>query len=159
VPEDIRLTKALEAMRFSRDTPHVLGAAPRDPWQGSNGPVIRVTRDSVLSFERLRRQETNDTVAVETVLKLWQGRILDSVKLPSTNSIYRIYTGNACFELTGGEYDLNSLGHVELLFGEMTVIGPGWTNLVKDGQTFDADTQRYGQREVVIPRQFDADLC
>lgn len=118
-----------------------------DLFLADNGPVIRVTEKSVLTFRELSRGTTGEETVVRTSLFLAQGRILGTVKKLSERSVYDVQTPVSTAHIRGG-YDLDSTGRLSMTSGAATCRYGSQLTRISEGQTFQPAT------EVQIKRKF-----
>jgi hypothetical protein len=106
-----------------------------------NGPIVRVTADTVLALDSLKFEETGtgETV-IETKLNLTSGRILGSVNPLAAASKYEVKIPSGTVGIRGTEYDISANGVVSLNSGSANVgymVGNAMQNfIVNAGQTF-----------------------
>lgn len=115
-----------------------------------NGPVVRVTADTVLALDSLKFEETGtgETV-IETKLNLTNGRILGSVNPLAATSKYEVKIPTGTVGIRGTEYDISANGIVHVNVGSVIVnylVGGVLTPFtVNAGQTFTPPTTPTGQ--------------
>ena len=110
-----------------------------DLFMDKNGPVVRITGDTVLALNSLKFEETGtgETV-IETLLNLTNGRILGSVKPLAAASKYEVKIPTGTVGIRGTEYDISANGVVHIKTGAVDVnwVGQPAPFRVMAGQTF-----------------------
>lgn len=112
-------------------------ASSVDLFLGQNGPVVRVTEDTMMGFDKLSLNTEDSTI--ETQLDLKSGRILGNVKKLAGASRYEIKTPTGVAGIRGSEYDISANGTFTIVTGEGYIkYTPDFGNrshVVKAGQT------------------------
>ena len=115
---------------------------------GPNGPTVRVTPNTTLSFDKLAYTDTGADTVVETQLNLQSGRILGSVKKLAAASRYEIKLPTGVAGIRGTDYEVTakrlSDGSFEIrvtsikgtLIGSAVVNGNVVTGVVNTGETW-----------------------
>ncbi|MEW6159227.1 MAG: FecR family protein [Verrucomicrobiota bacterium] len=106
-----------------------------DLYLAENGPVVRLTPNTVLKLAKLDLVRDKNTATISTVLEVQQGRILGNVKKLSADSTYEIITPHERIVIRGTEYAADASGSVFVMTGEVQV---GTDHRVKSGQAYDA---------------------
>jgi hypothetical protein len=90
-----------------------------DLFLGPNGPVVRLTPDTVLALRRLRLETRGGETTSTTLLGLARGRILGHVKRQAAGSRYEVETPQATAGIRdgGGKYDIRA--------GDSLLLTPG----------------------------------
>ncbi len=117
-----------------------------DMFLGANGPVLRVTEDTTLTFDALTFQNVEAETVIRTELDLRNGRILGRVKKLASASKYSIKTPVGVAAIRGTDFDISANGKLVILRGrgEMNLVGPGGevtSFSVGQNQVFDPQTQ------------------
>jgi hypothetical protein len=117
-----------------------------DMFLGANGPVLRVTEDTMLRFDSLTFQSVESEMVIKTELDLRNGRILGRVKKLAAASEYSVKTPVGVAAIRGTDFDISANGKVIIREGrgEMNMVGPGGqvtSYSVGAGQQFDPQTQ------------------
>ena len=118
-----------------------------------NGPVVRVTGDTILALDSLKFEKTGtgETV-IETKLNLTNGRILGSVTPLAATSTYEVKIPTGTVGIRGTEYDISANGVVSVNVGSVVVrylVGGVMTPFnVNAGQTFTPPSTPTGQPTV-----------
>src|ERR1043166_9745744 len=77
-----------------------------DCFLGANGPVVRVTPDTTLAFDKLGVTKTEGESVVDTELNLSSGRILGNVKKLAAASKYEVKVPNGVAGIRGTDYEV-----------------------------------------------------
>lgn len=115
---------------------------------GANGPVVRVTQNTTLSFDKLAYTDTGADRVIETQLNLQSGRILGNVKKLAAASRYEIKLPTGVAGVRGTDYDVTAKplgnGRFEItvtsiegtLIGSAVVNADVVTGVVNTGETW-----------------------
>ena len=115
---------------------------------GVNGPVVRVTPNTTLSFDKLAYTDTGADTVIETQLNLQSGRILGNVKKLAAASRYEIKLPTGVAGVRGTDYEVTAKplgnGKFEIrvtsitgtLIGSAVVNGNVVTGVVNTGETW-----------------------
>ena len=115
---------------------------------GANGPVVRVTPNTTLSFDKLAYTDTGADRVIETQLNLQSGRILGNVKKLAAASRYEIKLPTGVAGVRGTDYDVTAKplgnGRFEItvtsiegtLIGSAVVNADVVTGVVNTGETW-----------------------
>ena len=79
-----------------------------DLFLGQNGPVVRMTPETTLSFDKLVYTDTGADTVVDTQLNLQSGRILGNVKKLAAASHYEIKLPTGVAGIRGTDYDVTA---------------------------------------------------
>ena len=114
-------------------------ASTVDLFLGQNGPVVRVTEDTQMAFDKLSLTTGGDEPVIETQLDLKSGRILGNVKKLAAASRYEIKTPTGVAGIRGTEFDISANGTFTIVRGEGNIryfpnFG-GRSHVVRTGQT------------------------
>ncbi len=117
-----------------------------DMFLGANGPVLRVTEETVLKFDSLTFESVEAEMVIKTELDLRNGRILGRVKKLAAASEYTIKLPVGVAAIRGTDYDISANGKMIIREGrgEMNMVGAGGqvtSYSVAAGQVFDPQTQ------------------
>lgn len=93
-----------------------------DLFLGDNGPVVRVTEDTTMGFDKLTSENTGVEKVIETQLDLKNGRILGNVKKLAAASKYEVKTPLGVAGIRGTEYDISADGTVTVVTGRVLVV-------------------------------------
>ena len=111
-----------------------------DLFLDQNGPVVRVTADTVLALDSLKFEDSGAGMVIETKLNLTVGRILGSVKAMAAASKYEVKIPSGTVGIRGTEYDISANGVINMKDGsvlaDVTFNGQRYTMVVNAGQTF-----------------------
>ena len=119
-----------------------------DLFLGQNGPVVRVTPDTTIGFDKLAYTDTGSDTVIDTQLSLKSGRILGNVKKLASASRYEIKTPNGVagirgtdFEVTvtpmgGGRYDIIVTSVTGTIVGAVVLDGNPYTAVINTGETW-----------------------
>jgi hypothetical protein len=119
-----------------------------DVFLGQNGPVVRVTPDTTLGFDKLAFTDTGADRVIDTQLNLKSGRILGNVKKLASASRYEIKTPvgvagirGTDFDVTvtplgGGKYDFVLTSISGTIVGSVVLEGNAYTAVVNTGETW-----------------------
>lgn len=77
-----------------------------DCFLGSNGPVLRITADTQLAFDKLVYSRNDVETVIETNLNLDSGRILGNVKKLAAASHYEVKAGDGIVGIRGTDYEI-----------------------------------------------------
>jgi hypothetical protein len=86
-----------------------------------NGPVVRVTADTLLGIDKLLFENTGADTVIETRLDLKNGRILGNVKKMAATSVYEVKIPTGTVGIRGTEYDISTAGRVYVETGSVLV--------------------------------------
>ena len=78
-----------------------------DCFLGANGPVVRVTENTQMGFDKLSYNRADSETVIETELNLANGRILGNVKKLAAASKYEIKVPNGVAGIRGTEYEVH----------------------------------------------------
>jgi len=92
-----------------------------DFFLGRNGPVVRVTEDTVLNFDSLKWTKIADEDIIETKMDLKNGTILGNVKKLAAGSKYEVKIPAGVAGIRGTEYVVSANGRVTCVNGTMQV--------------------------------------
>lgn len=111
-----------------------------DLFLGDNGPVVRVTEDTIMGVDKLTSEGTGAEKVIETQLDLRNGRILGNVKKLAQASKYEVKTPMGVAGIRGTQYDISANGKVTVIEGVVVVVyiipgQPPQTVTVNAGQT------------------------
>jgi hypothetical protein len=111
-----------------------------DLFLGENGPVVRVTEDTIMGVDKLTRDNTGQETVIETQLDLRNGRILGNVKKLAAASKYEVKTPVGVAGIRGTQYDISANGRVTVIEGTVVVVylvPGGGTQIVtvREGET------------------------
>lgn len=115
-------------------------ASTVDVFLGDNGPVVRITEDTSLGFDKLSSEGTGLEKVIETELDLRNGRILGNVKKLAAASRYEVKTPVGVAGIRGTEYDISANGDVTVVSGSVVVV-----YILPDGTTTVPVTVNAGQ--------------
>ncbi len=119
-----------------------------DLFLGQNGPVVRVTPDTTIGFDKLAFTDTGSDTVIDTQLSLKSGRILGNVKKLASASRYEIKTPNGVagirgtdFDVTvtplgGGRYDIIVTSISGTIVGAVVLDGNAYTAVIQTGETW-----------------------
>jgi hypothetical protein len=119
-----------------------------DVFLGQNGPVVRVTPETTIAFDKLAVTETGGDTVIDTQLSLKSGRILGNVKKLAAASRYEIKTPNGVagirgtdFDVTvtalgGGKYDIVVTSISGTIVGAVVLEGNPYTAVINTGETW-----------------------
>jgi hypothetical protein len=93
-----------------------------DLFLGDNGPVVRVTEDTTMAFDKLTSENTGVEKVIETQLDLRNGRILGNVKKLAAASKYEVKTPLGVAGIRGTQYDISADGTVTVVEGRVLVV-------------------------------------
>lgn len=93
-----------------------------DLFLGDNGPVVRVTEDTTMGFDKLTSENTGVEKVIETQLDLQNGRILGNVKKLAAASKYEVKTPLGVAGIRGTQYDISADGTVTVIEGRVLVV-------------------------------------
>ena len=77
-----------------------------DCFLGANGPVVRVTSDTTMAFDKLGITKTEGESVIDTELNLSSGRILGNVKKLAAASKYEVKVPNGVAGIRGTDFDI-----------------------------------------------------
>ena len=125
-----------------------------------NGPVVRVTADTILGLDKLFFEETGGEVVIDTRLDLRNGRILGNVKKMAAASNYQVKIPTGTVGIRGTDYDISTSGIVRVITGAVriqytTTAGPQEV-IVTAGNTFTPPTTPGGTGTVAPTSPQDA---
>jgi hypothetical protein len=135
-----------------------------DLFLGVNGPVVRVTSDTILYIEKLAYKQVGQETVIDTQLNLRSGRILGNVRKLAMDSVYEIKTPAGIAGVQGTEYDISADGRVTVLSGVVifayidAVNGTIQTVTLGQGETFHpTEEKRSAPQEflTLLRRAFD----
>ena len=117
-----------------------------DMFLGANGPVLRVTEETILRFDSLTFESVEAEMVIKTELDLRNGRILGRVKKLAAASEYTIKLPVGVAAIRGTDYDVSANGRVVITkgVGEMNMVGEGGqvtSYAIGEGQVFDPQTK------------------
>jgi len=103
-----------------------------------NGPVVRVTADTMLGLDSLLFEDTGTDTVIETRLDLRNGRIQGNVKKLAAASKYEVKIPTGTVGIRGTLYDISASGIASCMQGSFVVLMPTQTQpfTVNAGQTF-----------------------
>jgi len=105
-----------------------------------NGPVVRVTADTMLGLDSLLFEDTGTDMVIETRLDLRNGRIQGNVKKLAAASKYEVKIPTGTVGIRGTDYDISATGIASCLDGSFVMMMPTPTGpqlfTVNAGQTF-----------------------
>jgi hypothetical protein len=106
-----------------------------------NGPVVRVTGNTILGVDKLTFDTTGVDTVVETQLDLKAGRIQGNVKKTSAASRYEVKTPTGVAGIRGTLYDITADGRVRVWEGSVVMVyvdpsGAVSTHVINQGQQF-----------------------
>ncbi|MDB6024290.1 MAG: FecR protein [Verrucomicrobiales bacterium] len=119
-----------------------------DLFLGQNGPVVRVTPDTTLGFDKLAFSDTGADRVIDTQLNLKSGRILGNVKKLASASRYEIKTPigvagirGTDFDVTvtplpGGKYNFVVTSISGTIVGAVVMQGTPYTAVINTGETW-----------------------
>ena len=119
-----------------------------DLFLGQNGPVVRVTPETTIGFDKLAYTDTGADTVIDTQLNLKSGRILGNVKKLAAASRYEIKTPNGVagirgtdFDVTvtplgGGKYDIVVTSVSGTIVGAVVLDGTPYTAVINTGETW-----------------------
>ena len=119
-----------------------------DLFLGQNGPVVRVTPDTTLGFDKLAFTDTGSDRVIDTQLNLKSGRILGNVKKLASASRYEIKTPigvagirGTDFDVTvtplgAGKYDIVVTSISGTIVGAVVLEGNAYTAVINTGETW-----------------------
>src|SRR5438445_2876507 len=84
-----------------------------------NGTVLRLTPDSMLSFDKLSKASAGEEVITETSLKLLSGSMVGSQRKLASPSTFTINVEGGTITIKGTEYVIRADGAVSTLSGEV----------------------------------------
>lgn len=93
-----------------------------DLFLGENGPVVRVTEDTIMGIDKLDLEATGLEKVIETQLDLKNGRILGSVKKLAAASKYEVKTPVGVAGIRGTEYSISSSGVLNVVSGTVVIV-------------------------------------
>lgn len=120
-----------------------------DIFLGQNGPVVRVTPETTVGFDKLAFTDTGSDTVIDTQLNLKSGRILGNVKKLAAASRYEIKTPNGVagirgtdFEVTvtplgGGNYGIKVTSISGTIVGAVVLNGNPYTAVINTGETWE----------------------
>jgi ferric-dicitrate binding protein FerR (iron transport regulator) len=111
-----------------------------DFFLGDNGPVLRLTEDTTMRFDKLASEGTGVEKVIETELNLKNGRILGNVKKLAAASRYEVKTPVGVAGIRGTEFDISANGDVTVVSGTVVVV-----YIKPDGTTYPPVTVNAGQ--------------
>ncbi len=79
-----------------------------------NGPIVRVTADTILGLDKLIFDNTGAETVIETQLDLKSGRILGNIKKTSVASHFEIKTPTGVAGIRGTLFDISANGVVKV---------------------------------------------
>jgi len=125
-----------------------------------NGPVVRITADTILGLDKLLFEDTGAETVIDTQLNLTNGRILGSVKKMAAVSKYEVKIPTGVVGIRGTEYDISTSGIVHILTGQalVTYITPNkqiHQAMVNEGETFTPPTVDPEAAPTVTPTPTD----
>jgi hypothetical protein len=106
-----------------------------------NGPVVRVTANTILGVDKLTFDNTGVDTVIETQLDLKAGRIQGNVKKTSAASRYEVKTPTGVAGIRGTLYDISADGRVRVWEGSVVMVyvdpsGAVSTHVINAGQQF-----------------------
>ena len=119
-----------------------------DLFLGQNGPVVRVTPETTIGFDKLAWTDTGGDTVIDTQLKLKSGRILGNVKKLAAASRYEIKTPTGVagirgtdFDVTvtplgGGKYDIIITSISGTIVGAVVLGDTPYTAVINTGETW-----------------------
>jgi hypothetical protein len=87
-----------------------------------NGTVLRLTPNSMLTFEKLDKESAGEEVITETSLKLMAGSLVGSQRKLASPSTFSINVAGGVVTIRGTEYVVRADGAVSTISGEVHVI-------------------------------------
>ena len=116
-----------------------------DIYLAENGPVVRLSENSILKFESLRLSGAGSEAVIKTDLHLKAGKLYGSVRKPKEGSFYQVKTSETVAEIRGIDYGVCESGKL-LVFGGTAFVRRGTNNIeVKHGEIFDPMTWTTGK--------------
>ena len=103
-----------------------------------NGPVVRVTPDTLLILKKLYFETSDQETVIQTLLYLPQGRILGAVKKLSAFSTYEVLTPEDTVGIRGTQYDVSANGRIEVFEGAVLRQGPHGLELIRPRRALSA---------------------
>jgi hypothetical protein len=118
-----------------------------DLYLDQNGPLVRLTENTVLKIEKLNFENTGVDTVIETTLDLKSGRIVGVVKKLSGTSKYEVKTPTGVAGIRGTNYVIAADGTVNVLEGQIVVVfvksdGGLVTQVVNKNERFNPATQK-----------------
>lgn len=86
-----------------------------------NGTVLRLTESSMLSFDKLNKEDAGDSVVTETSLNLLAGSLVGSQRKLASPSTFAIKIPGGVATIKGTEYLVRADGAVTCLSGSVSV--------------------------------------
>ena len=117
-----------------------------------NGPVVRVTADTMLGLDNLVFEDTGTDTVIETRLDLRNGRIQGNVKKLAAASKYEVKIPTGTVGIRGTLYDISASGVASCMQGSFLVLMPAQGPnpfTVNAGQTFMPATTPGGTPTIV----------
>ena len=107
-----------------------------DLFLAENGPVVRATEDTALTFKALEFTGESPKKVIQTRILLHKGRILGNVKELGEASVYEVSSRLARFTTHGSQYDFNASGALTVVNGKAFYTPQGGSvTLVRAGET------------------------
>lgn len=118
-----------------------------DLYLDQNGPLVRLTENTVLKIDKLNFENTGVDTVIETSLDLKAGRLVGVVKKLSGTSKYEVKTPTGVAGIRGTEYVISADGSVNVLDGQIVVVfvksdGGLLTQVVNKGERFNPASQK-----------------
>lgn len=120
-----------------------------------NGPVVRVTADTLLVLDKLEFENTGADVVIETRLDLKNGRILGNVKKTAATSVYEVKIPTGTVGIRGTDYDISTAGRVYVTDGTALVRYTDSTTGTATDYTVNAGQVFVAGRGVLEIKDFD----
>ncbi len=79
-----------------------------DLFLGENGPVVRLTPETVLGLTRLDLRKDEPEIIAETVLKLEKGRIVGNVRKLAAGSLWEVHTAKGAIAMNDGGFEVRA---------------------------------------------------
>ena len=120
-----------------------------DVYLGDNGPVIRVTSDSVLVINSLAYNKTGHDTVIDTQFFLQRGRLLGNVKKMAPNSRYEVRIPKGILKVRGTDFNLSADGGLAVPTGEVSYDFEGRNYVLKTAEMFDPKSGKISKIKVV----------
>jgi hypothetical protein len=109
-----------------------------DLFLGANGPVVRITPNTTMGFDRLTYTKTDIETIIDTGLNLKSGRIQGNVKKLAEASKYEVETPFGVAGIRGTEYDISANGLMRIITGLAEFNIDDVITNISAGESFDA---------------------
>jgi hypothetical protein len=118
-----------------------------DLFLDQNGPMVRLTENTVLGIDKLNFEPTGADTVIETQLDVKSGRIVGIVKKLAATSKYEVKTPSGVAGIRGTDYSIGADGSVYVVSGSVVVVsvksdGTVVTQVVNAGEMFNPATQK-----------------